>query len=77
MAWMLGAELLRQMRELADTLAASAEWLTEIVTTTADLNAAEAEVKAMRLRPSSGSPLPSRCASTMTRPRGRGWGAQA
>jgi len=36
MARMTGAELLRQMRELTDTLAATAKRLTETVTTTAD-----------------------------------------
>jgi hypothetical protein len=41
-------EFLQQMRELADTLAATAGRLTETVTTTSDPSAAEAEVTAMR-----------------------------
>jgi len=41
-------ELLQQMRELADTLAATAGRLTETVTTTSDPSVAEAEVTAMR-----------------------------
>jgi colicin import membrane protein len=48
MARMTGAELLRQMRGLAGTLAATAGRLTRAVATMADLTAAEAEVEATR-----------------------------
>jgi len=48
MARMTGAELLRQMRELAGTLAATADRLTTAVATMADPTAAEAEVEAPR-----------------------------
>src|ERR1035441_2683918 len=48
MARMTGAELLRQMRDLASTLAATAERLTGTVETMADPTAAEAEVEASR-----------------------------
>jgi colicin import membrane protein len=48
MARMTGAELLRQMRELAGTLAATADRLTGAVATMADPTAAEAEVEAAR-----------------------------
>ena len=48
MARVNGAELLRQMRELADTLAATAERLTSAVADLGDPAAAEAEVEAAR-----------------------------
>src|SRR5690348_8972923 len=48
MARITGAELLRQMREMADTLTAAAERLTGAVATIADPTAAEAEVEAAR-----------------------------
>ena len=48
MARMTGAELLRQMRELAGTLAGTADRLTGAVATMADPTAAEAEVEAAR-----------------------------
>ena len=48
MARMTGAELLRQMRELAGTLAATADRLTGAVATMTDPTAAEAEVEAAR-----------------------------
>jgi hypothetical protein len=46
MARMTGAELLRQMRELIGTLAATADRLTGAVATVADPTAAEAERRA-------------------------------
>src|ERR1700730_16125363 len=46
MARMTGAELLRQMRELAGTLAATADRLTGAAATMTDPTAAEAEVEA-------------------------------
>jgi colicin import membrane protein len=48
MARMTGAELLRQMRDLAGTLAATADRLTGAVATMTDPTAAEAEVEAAR-----------------------------
>src|SRR5260370_22337627 len=48
MARVTGAELLRQMRELAGTLAGTAERLTGAVATLGDPTAAEAEVEAAR-----------------------------
>src|SRR5579859_5682203 len=48
MARTTGAELLRQMRDLAGTLAATADRLTGAVATMADPTAAEAEVEAAR-----------------------------
>src|SRR5260370_41304155 len=48
MARMTGAELLRQMRELAGTLAATADRLTGAAATMTDPTAAEAEVEAAR-----------------------------
>ena len=84
MARMTGAELLRQMRDLAGTLAATADRLTGAVATMTDPTAAEAEVEAARAAPSSGPPppkqdgpkpsaappSPARCAPTpTTRPR--------
>ena len=48
MARVTGAELLRQMRDLAGTLAATAERLTGTVATLGDPTAAEAEVEAAR-----------------------------
>src|SRR6516164_6770230 len=48
MARVTGAELLRQMRELAGTLTATAERLTGTVATLGDPTAAEAEVEAAR-----------------------------
>src|SRR5712691_8725956 len=48
MARVTGAEILRQMRDLAGTLAATAERLTGAVATIGDPTAAEAEVEAAR-----------------------------
>ena len=48
MARVTGAELLRQMRELAGTMTATAERLTAAVTTIGDPTAAEAEVESAR-----------------------------
>ena len=48
MARVTGAELLRQMRELAGTLAGTAERLTGAVATLGDPTAAEAEAEAVR-----------------------------
>ena len=48
MARMTGAELLRQMRDLVGTLAATADRLTGAVATMSDPTAAEAEVEAAR-----------------------------
>jgi colicin import membrane protein len=48
MARMTGAELLRQMRELAGTLADTADRLTGTVATMTDPTAAEAEIEAAR-----------------------------
>jgi colicin import membrane protein len=48
MARITGAELLRQMRELAGTLAATADRLTGTVATMTDPTAADAEVEAAR-----------------------------
>jgi colicin import membrane protein len=48
MARITGAELLRQMRELAGALAGTADRLTGAVATMADPTAAEAEVEAAR-----------------------------
>ena len=48
MARVTGAELLRQMRELAGTMTATAERLTEAVATIGDPTAAEAEVESAR-----------------------------
>ena len=59
-------ELLQQMRELADTLAATAGRLTETVTTTSDPSAVEAEVTAMRAQAAiaAGHPWPPRRTTT-------------
>src|SRR5882762_1494983 len=48
MARVTGAELLRQMRELASTMTTTADRLTEAVATIGDTGAAEAEVESVR-----------------------------
>ena len=82
MARVTGAELLRQMRELAGTLAVTAERLTGTVATLGDPTAAEAEVEAARAaaeeraasprparpRPSAGPRSPTSPAPRPTRP---------